>query len=129
MFLEAIFFQEPDVFFWDAPSVVKKKSVAILWVQEGGWMVGQRVQGQSRFVRRIVWAVAAAVSPLLPASSIMHHTTHAAAAHSGGLRQRGRARGKERQGRGSSLTDRPRAAAWGGTEGGRAKGTPDQTLF
>ena len=67
----------------------------------------------------------------LPASSIMHHTTHAAAAHSGGLRGRegGRARGKERQGRGSSLTDRPRAAAWGGTEGGRAKGTPDQTLF
>ena len=50
-------------------------------------MVGQRVQGQSRFVRRIVWAVAA-VSPPLPASSIMHHTTHAAAAHSGGLRGR-----------------------------------------
>ena len=89
MFLEAIFFQqEPGVFLWDAPSVVKKKSVAILWVQEGGWMVGQRVQGQSRFVRRIVWAVAAAVSLPLPASSIMHHTTHAAAAHSGGLRGR-----------------------------------------
>ena len=50
-------------------------------------MVGQRVQGQSRFVRRIIWAVVA-VSPPLPASSIMHHTTHAAAAHSGGLRGR-----------------------------------------
>ena len=65
----------------------------------------------------------------LPASSIMHHTTHAAAAHSGGLRGREGEREEERQSRGSSLTDRPRAAAWGGTEGGRAKGTPDQTLF
>ena len=64
---------------------------------------------------------------LASAPRLLHHASHdtrGGSAQRWVKRQRGRGSDK-----GSSLTDRPRAAAWGGTEGGRAKGTPDQTLF
>lgn len=65
--------------FLSGSSMVKKKFEVIPRA------VGQRVQGQSRFVRRLQWRRGGGLPfSSSSSSSIMHHTTHTAAAHSGG---------------------------------------------